>query len=68
MFLCCPECVLGEAVSSPMTVQVVDGDVVVLGPNSVAIALTPAAAEESARRLLAAAALARIDLPPSAEE
>jgi hypothetical protein len=34
-----------------MNVMLVDGEVVVLGPDGVAVALTPAAAEESARRL-----------------
>lgn len=50
---------LVEAFSTPMTVEVVDHDVVVLGPDAVAVSLTPAAAEESGRRLIAAAALAR---------
>lgn len=52
---------MGEAFSIPMIVEVVDGEVVVLGPDAVAISLTPAAAEESARRLLDAAAAARRD-------
>lgn len=43
----------------PMTVTVVEGDVVVLGPDAVGISLTPEAAMESARRLEAAAAEAR---------
>jgi len=38
-----------------MTAQAIDGEVVVMGPNAMAAALTPAAAEESARRLLEAA-------------
>lgn len=46
------------ALDTPMTVEVVDGEVVVLGPNAIAVALTPRAAEESARRLLEAARLA----------
>lgn len=39
----------------PMTVHVVDGEVVVLGPSGVAIALTPQAARISGERLVAAA-------------
>lgn len=42
----------------PMTVQVVEGEVVVLGPNGLAIALTPEAARVSAERLSAAASAA----------
>lgn len=42
-----------------MTVQSVEGEVVILGPDSVAVSLTPEAAEESARRLAAAATAAR---------
>lgn len=45
--------------SEPMTAQPVEGEVVVLGPDSVGVALTPEAAEESARRLAEAARLAR---------
>lgn len=45
--------------SEPMTAQPVDGEVVVLGPDSVGVALTPDAAEESARRLVEAARQAR---------
>lgn len=48
-----------------MTVQAVEGEVVVLGPDSVAVSLTPDAAEESARRLTAAAAEARTQPPRS---
>lgn len=42
----------------PMTAQVVDGEIVLLGPNGVAIALTPEAARLSGERLLEAAARA----------
>ena len=45
-----------------MTVQVVDGEIVVLGPNGVAIALTPEAARVSGERLVEAAA--RATSPP----
>lgn len=45
--------------SEPMTAQPVEGEVVVLGPDSVGVALTPDAAEESARRLAKAAREAR---------
>ncbi len=50
---------VSEAFDEPMTVRVVEGDVVVLGPDSVAVALTPDAAEESARRLADGAREAR---------
>jgi hypothetical protein len=50
---------VSAAYTEPMTVQSVDGEVVVLGPDACAVALTPEAAEESARRLDAAAAEAR---------
>lgn len=40
---------------TPMTAQVVDGEVVVLGPNGVAISMTAEAARVSGERLLAAA-------------
>ena len=59
---------MGEAFSSPMTVQVVEGDVVILGPDAIAVSMTPAAAEESAQRLLNAAALARSANQPQYEE
>jgi len=42
-----------------MTVQSIDGEVVITGPDAIAAALTPEAADESARRLTAAAAEAR---------
>lgn len=45
--------------SEPMTVHVVEGEVVVLGPDGVAVSLTPEAAEESANRLNTAASEAR---------
>jgi hypothetical protein len=50
---------LGDAFSEPMTLVVSDGAVVILGPDGISGALTPEAAEESARRLLAAAKQAR---------
>lgn len=43
------------AFKEPMTVMVVDGEIVVLGPDAVAVSITPEAAEESGRRLIAAA-------------
>jgi hypothetical protein len=52
-------CVVSEAFDEPMTVTTVDGEVVVLGPDALAGALTPDAAEESARRLMTAAREAR---------
>jgi len=45
--------------TQPMNVKEVEGEVVVLGPDGVAVSLTAEAAEESARRLLEAAASAR---------
>ncbi len=42
--------------SEPMEVTVEEGEIVVLGPNGVNGSFTPDAAEESARRLLAAVA------------
>lgn len=50
---------LKKPYSEPMTVQPIDGEVVVLGPNAIGVALTPDAAEESARRLAEAARRAR---------
>ena len=50
---------LKKPYSEPMTVQPIEGEVVVLGPNAVGVALTPDAAEESARRLAEAARQAR---------
>ena len=52
-----------EPFSDAMTAQAVEGEVGGLGPDSVAVALTPEAAEESARRLAAAAAEARRQPP-----
>lgn len=53
---------MSDALTEPMTMVVSEGAVVVLGPNGIAAALTPLAAEESARRLLAAAQRARSGL------
>ena len=50
---------MSSAYSEPMTVQSIDGEVVITGPDAIAAALTPEAADESARRLTAAAAEAR---------
>lgn len=47
----------------PMNAQAVEGEVVILGPDGVAVSMTAAAAEESARRLIEAARQARqVDL------
>ena len=51
---------MSEAYSEAMTVRVVEGEVVILGPDGLSAALTPEAAEESARRLKAAAQEARV--------
>jgi hypothetical protein len=48
-----------RALDEPMSAQALDGEVVVLGPDGVAVSLTPEAAERSADRLKAAAAEAR---------
>jgi hypothetical protein len=48
-----------EPFSDAMTTQAIDGEVVVLGPDGVALSMTPEAAEESARRLASAAEEAR---------
>jgi hypothetical protein len=48
-----------DAITEPMALAVSEGAVVVLGPRAMTGALTPEAAEESARRLIAAAAEAR---------
>lgn len=50
-----------KAFAKAMTAYVVEGEVVVLGPDAVALSLTPDAAEESGRRLLEAARRARGD-------
>ena len=50
---------MSEAYSEPMTVTAVDGEVVITGPDAVAVSLTPDAAVESARRLESAATQAR---------
>ena len=55
---------LSEAFSEPLTVQVVENEVVVLGPNGVGLSLTPAAAEETGRRLIQAADEARAEVRP----
>ena len=54
--------------SDPMTVHAVEGEVVVLGPDGVAVSLTPDCAEESAKRLMAAANEARRQPPVSPPE
>lgn len=56
-------CEVDQAYSEPMTVRVVDHDVVIIGPDSIGVSLTPEAAEESARRLLEAAGRARVGEP-----
>jgi hypothetical protein len=48
-----------NALNEAMNVHVVDGDVVILGPDGIAVSLTAAAAEESARRLAKAAQAAQ---------
>lgn len=50
---------MDDAYAEPLRVVASEGAVVVLGPDGLSGALTPEAAEESARRLLAAAREAR---------
>lgn len=50
---------LDKPYDEAMNAHAIDGEVVVLGPDSVGVALTPDAAEESARRLARAAEEAR---------
>lgn len=49
---------LGAHVDAMLTTAI-DGEVVVLGPGRISEAMTPDAAEESGRRLIAAAEVAR---------
>ena len=51
------------ALNIPMTVEAIDGEVVVLGPLGVSLSLTADAADESARRLAIFAAEARNQAP-----
>jgi len=44
-----------QTIDEPLLVEVVEGEVVVLGPDGLNGSLTPRAAEESGRRLLEAA-------------
>lgn len=48
-----------KAFDTPTQTDAVDGEVVLRGPDGVAVSMTPEAAEETARRLRASAALAR---------
>ena len=50
-----------SAQDKAMTVEVVEGEVVVLGPDAVSVSLTPEAAEESGLRLIEAANRARTE-------
>lgn len=50
---------MSVAYSEAMSAQAIEGEVVVLGPDGVGVSLTPEAAEESARRISAAAQQAR---------
>lgn len=48
-----------SAHGEPSDVSAEEGDVIVEGPNGVAVTLTPEAAEETARRMMRAASEAR---------
>lgn len=52
------------AFTEASSVTVVEGDVVVIGPGCIGASLTPQAAEETGRRLAAAAAKALDEPPP----
>lgn len=54
------------ALGEPSDVAAEQGEVIVEGPDGVAVTLTPDAAEETARRMLAAAAEARQQAGPPA--
>ncbi|MDQ4087584.1 MAG: hypothetical protein M3177_06200 [Pseudomonadota bacterium] len=51
-----------DAHGDPSDVMAEEGDVIVEGPNGVAVTLTPEAAEETARRMMLAASEARRQL------
>ncbi|HEX8641775.1 MAG TPA: hypothetical protein VF704_11560 [Allosphingosinicella sp.] len=51
-----------KAHGDPSDVMAEEGDVIVEGPNGVAVTLTPEAAEETGRRMLKAATEARRQL------
>lgn len=48
-----------QAFDKPTETDAVDGEVVLRGPDGVAVSMTPEAAEETARRLAKSAAQAR---------
>jgi putative intracellular protease/amidase len=48
-----------NAFDTPTNTDAVDGEVVLRGPDGVALSMTPEAAEETGRRLIEAAAWAR---------
>jgi hypothetical protein len=48
-----------RAFNTPTETNAVDGEVVLIGPDSVALSMTPDAAEETGRRLIRAAGEAR---------
>lgn len=54
-----------KSYSEPSEVDVEQGQVIVEGPDGVAVTLTPDAAEETGRRMIDAAAQAR-NAPPAA--
>jgi len=51
-----------DAYDEPTTATAIDGEVVLSGPDSVAVSITPDAADESARRMIVAANEARRQL------
>lgn len=57
-----------NAHGDPSEVTAEEGDVIVEGPNGVAVTLTPAAAEETARRMMSAASEARRQLEAGSEQ
>jgi len=57
-----------NAHGEPSEVLAEQGDVIVEGPNGVAVTLTPEAAEETARRMMRAASEARRQQGPHAND
>jgi hypothetical protein len=47
------------AYNTPTETNAIEGEVVLLGPNGVAVSMTPEAAEETGRRLIRSAEAAR---------
>lgn len=57
-----------EALTEPGRAMAVEGDVVQLGPDGVAVSMTPDAADETAEALVEAAAEAREQAPEAVDD